>query len=1214
MSLQTRASSWGRAVTLSGSGTSGQGRTHLKLTSDIHTSDFSFLFSNGLLVVQKYHLEIWILNSRDLLIIDMTKRRRNTQEKWSRRPRRSETAPVKKLTDPRLAERRSADGLGSYVTGSCVIPTWTPWLVSLMTLVFRVYHVTEPRNWWVLHPDEVFQSMEVAHSELYGYGLRPYEFNQLPKGDNLSQYQARELNLGMYALRSPLQAQFLVLVVWLLHSLGLHVHEPYLIFRLSHVMISSALPLAVSRFTLAVSRQPDAASLAAILVGISAYLNVMGTHTLVNSFVSPAIFLGLARAVDVVHSVSTESNDLTHFGNGYRGPSDDLLYCHDSVKHIGSTDSYNQQGKDSRPRWNEKDAFSQNRNNQEKRRQTEGTNLRYANDDESNENNGNEAKPCLTYTGLKDGKVLALDHMTCLTDVNMEDVFYGKRAPVLQASPSDSGYASMTSRNSSGSDSRKSSTSDSKHICSTIGAKSYSNRCCTTDCTENHTDAESEAATKHETLARFCEMTSAKGREDKTHTVISHLADLTSGCMLALAVYIRPDAALFLSAILLARCRQIPVLALLTSSRTWWMVLGISTGFALGGTDDIFFYDDFVLSPVNWFYFNVWNSVASRLFGISKTSFYIHRVFLNGFGMIVVSFVYALALMYVCFSFITQYTCKECECDEIKREKGKPQNLPDTKFDFMNKPPSCFISKQKRETISLRQNVGCTILLTAIYSCFGHKEERFLHDILVLYLVTVSDFIISIVESIPNFRVIQKAATFFDLSLERSKNKCQGTAVALFISVFLMLEVHTFQTSTRAATKQWVFSSTASGEETNLCLHFLSKQHDVTGVYIERNFQDTGGYTILHKNVPLIYLLGQVFFEFTNSSMYKNMAPCVIDERQGRNSTREECSKGFYSITTVSDLVHKDNTQDLLRKIAGLPTFPNNDGQNVPASRDRILPELGKHRPQRYPQQPRYNYAIIRAGKKFLSPAFTPVYRTPSIWLWRRGGEPNAEAWLQEMAGHSSRKQNHHVTSASSGFGKLELGTTEGVGHVNKIHVNGSSSLPQFAEIPKSSNERKSDENTNPSGRGNTGTEANKMKEPRPNCENNDTCARVKNLSSAAKNIKPKPGENIPDSLNKDAPKRAKILEYEGELLKQMGNYWQAYQRFETLTSEVKGYRNKEKVKIKASVLASASFCLHRLGKTREMQRLLKECLKLYPRDQCLDGARSRVLDLADNM
>ncbi|RUS75012.1 hypothetical protein EGW08_017235, partial [Elysia chlorotica] len=633
---------------------------------------------------------------------DMARRRRPTRGNPSISSNKISgptDSPEEKLTDLTDSPQLSTDDLGSFVTESCVLPTWTPWLVSLITLVFRVYHVIDPSNWWVLHADEIFQSMEVAHSQLYGYGLRPYEFNRPPKGDNLSQYETKDLSLGMYALRSPVYPQFMVFVVWLASSLGVHVNQPYVIFRLSHVMISSTLPLAVSKLTLAICRCPDVASLAAILTGMSAYLNVMGTHTLVNSFVSPAIFLGLAGLVDLIQS--TDSNDVE--------------YTRVISKDRGSSSS-----------------------------------------DSRNSSNG-----------------------------------YSK----------NTGSSNITTKTSNTS--------------STMGYNVDRDKVCPKE--------DNEATAGHEGCRNFNRIAAAKiNIIGDNCPLLNTSRSVISGFLLALAVYIRPDAALFLAAMLLVRCQHIRVMSLLASARARWMALGISAGLALGAADDFIFYNDFVLSPVNWFRFNVWNDVSSQLFGVAEPSFYFHSVLLNGFGMILVSVLYALALFYACFTF----------------------------------------QQQNDRVISLRQNVCCTILLTAVYSCSGHKEERFVHDVIVLYLITVSQFVIEVTKSISNFQAMGKEAAFVGISPDRLGSKCRTVAISLFLCVFIASQAHTFQTTTRSDDKQWVFSSTRSGQDTNLGLHFLSQQDDVTGVFIERTFHDTGGYTLLHHNVPLMYMVGHAVFEF----------------------------------------------------------------------------------------------------------------------------------------------------------------------------------------------------------------------------------------------------------------------------------------------------------------------------------------------------------------
>ena len=41
-----------------------------------------------------------------------------------------------------------------------IFPWWFPGVVFLVTVLVRMHYVYQPANWWVLHPDEVFQSVE----------------------------------------------------------------------------------------------------------------------------------------------------------------------------------------------------------------------------------------------------------------------------------------------------------------------------------------------------------------------------------------------------------------------------------------------------------------------------------------------------------------------------------------------------------------------------------------------------------------------------------------------------------------------------------------------------------------------------------------------------------------------------------------------------------------------------------------------------------------------------------------------------------------------------------------------------------------------------------------------------------------------------------------------------------------------------------------------
>lgn len=41
-----------------------------------------------------------------------------------------------------------------------IFPENTHWVVFILTLYFRIIYVSDKMNWWILHPDEIFQSLE----------------------------------------------------------------------------------------------------------------------------------------------------------------------------------------------------------------------------------------------------------------------------------------------------------------------------------------------------------------------------------------------------------------------------------------------------------------------------------------------------------------------------------------------------------------------------------------------------------------------------------------------------------------------------------------------------------------------------------------------------------------------------------------------------------------------------------------------------------------------------------------------------------------------------------------------------------------------------------------------------------------------------------------------------------------------------------------------
>ncbi|XP_067671377.1 uncharacterized protein [Haliotis asinina] len=211
-----------------------------------------------------------------------------------------------------------------------LFPRWSPALVAVVTFVLRVVYVCQKKNWWVLHPDEVFQGLEVAHSEVYGYGFRMYEY--LPPPDSiLTTAEDQENTLGFYSLRSFLYPHIYTICFAIVGLFNPNLNL-FLVGRLIHVGVSSSLPLAVYRLCDVVYGNHDVAVLAAVFVFSSLHLTIFGTHTLINSFLSPIFIFCLAEVLSVIKLSPSVIPDIQNGGTPLQDkPAADLR-----VKDVGA--------------------------------------------------------------------------------------------------------------------------------------------------------------------------------------------------------------------------------------------------------------------------------------------------------------------------------------------------------------------------------------------------------------------------------------------------------------------------------------------------------------------------------------------------------------------------------------------------------------------------------------------------------------------------------------------------------------------------------------------------------------------------------------------------------------------------------------------------------------------------------------------------------------
>ncbi|CAG2230812.1 unnamed protein product [Mytilus edulis] len=204
---------------------------------------------------------------------------------------------------------------GNNRNGKCecglesILPELLPWYLFVIVLCIRIHYVLQPKNWWLLHPDEIFQSVEVAFSEVYGNGFRTYEYS--PSTINVTTpVEEQEMNQGMYSLRSFLYPQFFAVIFAVCKFVGIRLNC-YLVGRICQCVVTSFTPVAVFRFCRTLFRCRGTASIAAMLTSFSLHISVLGTHTLVNSFISPFLFL----SVDIILQYLLKPPAITDFSN-----------------------------------------------------------------------------------------------------------------------------------------------------------------------------------------------------------------------------------------------------------------------------------------------------------------------------------------------------------------------------------------------------------------------------------------------------------------------------------------------------------------------------------------------------------------------------------------------------------------------------------------------------------------------------------------------------------------------------------------------------------------------------------------------------------------------------------------------------------------------------------------------------------------------------------
>ncbi|XP_078593639.1 uncharacterized protein LOC144871719 [Branchiostoma floridae x Branchiostoma japonicum] len=237
--------------------------------------------------------------------------KRNSKRRNLAVTQQKQTAQVGSKDSPQATKgSKTSRGEGEPCSELPLFPEWTCYAVCMITMLVRVHIAT--KHDWILHPDEIFQSIEVAYSEVYGYGFRSYEFGPVPRVNESAGFGVEaERAAGMYAMRSFMYPRFLATMMMMVEGAGLRV-GPFLAARIGHAIVSSLLPTAVYRLTRKMYGCDDVANMATILVALSDHLIILGTHTLINSFLSPFFFLGIAGIIPINKKALEHTNEKAH--------------------------------------------------------------------------------------------------------------------------------------------------------------------------------------------------------------------------------------------------------------------------------------------------------------------------------------------------------------------------------------------------------------------------------------------------------------------------------------------------------------------------------------------------------------------------------------------------------------------------------------------------------------------------------------------------------------------------------------------------------------------------------------------------------------------------------------------------------------------------------------------------------------------------------------
>lgn len=285
----------------------------------------------------------------------------------------------------------------------------------------------------------------------------------------------------------------------------------------------------------------------------------------------------------------------------------------------------------------------------------------------------------------------------------------------------------------------------------------------------------------------------------------NHLKHVFGGLILGAICYVRLDTIVFCAVLYLCLLFNSAVNRPLKFVTCIGIAIGGLLSMAFGVMYDVIRYNGSVITPVQWFRFNVLSGQASTLFAsVYQPSYWME--FFSDLHFLSLCVLKAILFTYSYFM-----------------NMGKLWTA-----DFNN-------------FLAIIFSFGVTV---CVYSVGGHSELRFIHNCFVLSSIALAYSLHGLCLCL----------------LQISRNKMfVNMLVGLALTLSCFYSFVTFPSADDKNISKWTYGNAKSSRDLNICLETIGQQRDVTGVVIDGDLYDIAGFASFKHDVPMLI---KVYNEF----------------------------------------------------------------------------------------------------------------------------------------------------------------------------------------------------------------------------------------------------------------------------------------------------------------------------------------------------------------